>query len=110
MQIEESFRDTKCHRWGFGLRYARCSSIKRLEILLLIAALATLLLWLVGMHGRALDWMRRLQANTEVRRPVLSVVFVGSQLLRRPEIRLSKSDFHSALSGLQSMILQASSP
>lgn len=110
MQIEETFRDTKCHRWGFGLRYARCSSPRRLEILLLIAALAALLLWLVGMYGRALDWARRLQANTEVRKPVLSVVFMGAQLLRRPEVRLSKSDFQAALSGLQTMILQASCP
>jgi hypothetical protein len=110
MQIEEAFRDTKCHRWGFGLRYARCANARRLEALLLIAALATLMLWLVGMYGRALDWVRRLQANTEVRKPVLSTVFVGSQLLRRPDVRLSKSDFQFALTELRAMILQASSP
>jgi hypothetical protein len=110
MQIEETFRDTKCHRWGFGLRYARCASPRRLEVLLLIAALATLLLWLVGMYGRALDWVRRLQANTEIRKPVLSTVFVGAQLLRRPEIRLSTADFQTALSELRGLILQASSP
>jgi hypothetical protein len=110
MQIEEAFRDTKCHRWGFGLRYARCLSPRRLEVLLLIAALATFLLWLVGMYGRALDWGRRLQANTETRKPVLSTVFIGSQLLRRPDIRLSKSDFQFALSDLRALILQASSP
>src|SRR4051812_30370335 len=56
MQIEETFRDTKSHRYGFGLRYARCSQPRRLEVLLLIAALATSLLWLVGMYGCALDW------------------------------------------------------
>jgi hypothetical protein len=107
MQIEETFRDTKCHRWGFGLRYARCSSPRRLEVLLLIAALATLLLWLIGVHGRALNWVRRLQANTEVRKPVLSTVFIGSQLLRRPDVRFSNADFQTALSELRRMILQA---
>jgi hypothetical protein len=108
MQIEEAFRDTKCHRWGFGLRYARCTKIQRLEVLLLIAALATLLLWLVGIYGCALDWVRRLQANTEVRKPVLSTVFVGAQLLRRPDVRLSKADFQTALSGLRGLVLRAS--
>jgi hypothetical protein len=103
MQIEETFRDTKCHRRGFGLRYARCSSPRRLEVLLLIAALATLLLWLVGMYGCALDWVRRLQANTEARKPVLSTVSIGAQLLRRPEIRFSKADFQIALSDFDAL-------
>jgi hypothetical protein len=61
MQIEETFRDTKSHRWGFGRQYARCNDGRRLEVLLLIAALASLVLWLVGLCGRALDWSRRLQ-------------------------------------------------
>jgi hypothetical protein len=30
MQIEETFRDTKSHRWGFGLHYARCNDGRRL--------------------------------------------------------------------------------
>ncbi len=36
-QIEETFRDLRCHRWGFSLRYARCHTAARLEILLLLA-------------------------------------------------------------------------
>jgi len=108
MQIEEGFRDTKSHRYGFGLRYARCTSLCRLEVLLLIAALATLVLWLVGLCGRALDWARRLQANTEARKPVLSTVFIGSQLLRRSDVQLSKSDLRAALLDLRATILQAS--
>ena len=82
MQIEETFRDLKCHRWGFGLRYARCNSAGRLEILLLLGALATLTAWLVGLAGRALQLNRRLQANTERGREVLSTFFIGRQLMR----------------------------
>lgn len=108
MQIEETFRDTKSHRWGFGLNYARCNNGRRLEVLLLIGTLASLVLWLLGVHGRILDWSRRLQANTETRRPVLSTVFVGSQLLRRPDVILSSADLQSALEELRSMILRAS--
>jgi hypothetical protein len=108
MQIEETFRDTKSHRWGFGLNYARCNDGRRLETLLLIAALASLVLWLAGVHGRMVDWVRRLQANTETRRPVLSTVFVGSQLLRRPEFHISPADLLHALTELRAMILRAS--
>jgi hypothetical protein len=82
MQIEETFRDLECHRWGFGLRYARCNSAGRLEILLLLGALATLTAWLVGLAARALQLNRRLQANTERGREVLSTFFIGRQFLR----------------------------
>ena len=85
MQIEESFRDIKNHRWGFGLRYARCWSGKRLEVLLLISTLAMLALWLVGLHARQTGLARHFQANTERRRPVLSTVFLGQQLLLRQD-------------------------
>jgi hypothetical protein len=107
MQIEETFRDTKSHRWGFGLSYARCNDGRRLEVLLLIAALASLVLWLVGLCGRALDWGRRLQANTERRRPVLSTVFIGRQLLRRSAIALPPQEVDLALAELRALITAA---
>ncbi|MBE7478988.1 MAG: transposase [Polyangiaceae bacterium] len=84
MQIEETFRDLKCHRWGFGLRYANCRTAKRLELLLLVGTLAALVTWLVGLGARAMDWTRHLQANTVRKREVLSTFFIGRQLLARP--------------------------
>lgn len=107
MQIEETFRDTKSHRWGFGLRYARSDNGLRLAALLLIAALASLVLWLVGIHARLHNWSRHLQANTERRRPVLSTVFVGRQLLRRRDVYLSGPEFSVALAELRAMIIGA---
>lgn len=107
MQIEETFRDTKSHRWGFGLHYARCNDGRRLEVLLLIAALASLVLWLAGLCGRALDWSRRLQANTERRRPVLSTVFIGRQLLRRSPLELPKRALDLAMAELRALIMAA---
>ena len=41
MQIEETIRDLKSHRFGFALRYARTKRAERLEALLLVAALAS---------------------------------------------------------------------
>lgn len=107
MQIEETFRDLKCHRWGFGLRYARCNTRARLEVLLLLAALASLVAWLVGLAGRALQWHRSLQANTERSREVLSTFFIGRQLLRQPHREFPPSVIHRAIATLQDQILGA---
>jgi hypothetical protein len=38
---------------------------------------------------------------------VLSTVFVGQQLLRRPDLHFSKADFQAALAVLRPMILRA---
>jgi hypothetical protein len=101
MQIEGSFRDVKCQRWGLALRNARCGDPRRLEVLMLIGTLASLVLWLVGFAGRAKHWVRRLQANTETRRAVLSIVFVGQQLLLRRDLIFSADELRSALQEFQ---------
>lgn len=41
--------------WGC---YRLCNDVERMQVLLLVAALATLMLW-PGLGGRALDWTRR---------------------------------------------------
>ena len=48
MQIEETFRDAKNHRFGWALRHVKTSSIERMTILLLITSLATIAVTLVG--------------------------------------------------------------
>ena len=48
MQIEEAFRDLKSHRFGLSLEYSGTRQQERLEVLLLIATLALLVLWLIG--------------------------------------------------------------
>ena len=83
MQIEETIRDLKSHRFGFALRYARTKRPERLEVLLLVAALASFILWLLGLAGADRPWARRFQANTERRWPVPSTVFLGQELSRR---------------------------
>ena len=89
------------------MHYARCGDGRRLEVLLLIGALASLVLWLVGLCGRALDWTRRLQASTERRRPVLSTVFIGRQLLRRSALDLSMQTLDLAMAQLRTLIIAA---
>lgn len=49
MQIEQTFRDLKNPQWGMGMRDSQTRKRHRLAILLLIAALATYALWLIGL-------------------------------------------------------------
>lgn len=104
MTIEESFRDLKAHRHGFAFRQSLGRQPERVANLLLIAALATLCAWLTGLIGieRGLD--RGLQANTEKRRRVLSVFFIGSRLLKQ-RLLLTCAEFQRATETIQYAIL-----
>jgi len=96
MQIEETFRDLKDPRFCFGMAHARTYSSVRQAVLLLIGALAMLAMWLVGMAARAKGWQRHFQANTEKRRPVLSVIFLAREVLRQRRWKLSIHDLWDA--------------
>lgn len=52
MQIEETFRDLKNAQWGMGLSRSQTRHPKRLAVLLLIAALLSFALWLIGLAVR----------------------------------------------------------
>lgn len=52
MQIEQSFRDLKCERFGCAFYYSLTRRAERLAILLLIHALATFLAWLCALCTR----------------------------------------------------------
>ncbi|MUI15116.1 IS4 family transposase [Massilia dura] len=53
MQIEQTFRDLKNAKWGMALRHSQTTSLLRLAALLLIGALLTYALWLIGLAARA---------------------------------------------------------
>jgi hypothetical protein len=53
MQIEQSFRDLKSHRFGCAFDDTLTRSAQRLEMLLLIHMLAALAAWLVGLAASA---------------------------------------------------------
>ncbi|WP_242341606.1 MULTISPECIES: IS4 family transposase [unclassified Anaeromyxobacter] len=81
MQIEETFRDAKSHRFGISLSYARTQSSSRADVLLLLAAFAHVLYVLLGLAAEAADLQRRYQANTIRRRRVLSLAMLGRLVL-----------------------------
>ena len=96
MQIEETFRDLKGHRWGYGLQYARSRSTQRLETLLLITTLATIATCVAGIAVKAKGWAHHFQANTVKHRAVLSVFFLGRRVLKSTRLRLTRADLWGA--------------
>jgi Transposase DDE domain len=97
MQIEETFRDAKNHRFGWSLGDIRLSTPQRTAVLLTLAALAFLVVTLIGMAAEQRGAHRAYQANTEKRR-VLSFLVLAAAILRRNSLDLySLRDLLSAL-------------
>jgi hypothetical protein len=66
--IEEAFRDVKDPRYGLGLSTTHSGDPRRRDRLLLICAMATTLLTLLGRAGERLGMDRLLKANTVKKR------------------------------------------
>jgi len=82
MQIEQTFRDLKSHRYGWSMRHIRSRCSRRIDLLLLIAAIAALAMHVIGITIRGSSFARGLQANTERKREVFSTFFLGRLALR----------------------------
>lgn len=96
MQIEENFRDMKSTRWGFSLRQTRTRSACRLSILVLIGTLTHLAVWLLGMAGKRINLHHKFQANTVRDSQVLSIFFLGCQMLNHRKIPISFRDIRQS--------------
>ena len=104
MQIEQTFRDLKAPRHGYAFRQNMGRNPERVANLLLLAALAMLATWLVGLYGVAHHLHHALQANTERRRRVLSIVFVGARLIQRT-LTIDERDLRDSLNTLRLRLL-----
>lgn len=82
MQIELSFRDLKSHRYGQGFEDSLTRTGKRLEVLLLVNALAAFACWLAGLASEATGVARWLLPTNATRR-LYSVLRVGREALVR---------------------------
>ena len=101
MQIEEGFRDIKCERYGLGLSQSLTKTAKRLEILLLLGALALIVLWMTGVSAIKQQHHYQYQSNTQRNKRVLSCIFMGIQIMRYESGRFSKAQLLMALDTLQ---------
>lgn len=93
MQIEESFRDLKCPRYGLSLYYNGTYKLQRMKVLVLIGSIVSTFAWLLGSTARLLKVNRQFQANTLYSVTVLSNVFLGIQIFRNSRIRIPWSVF-----------------
>ena len=82
MRIEENFRDTKCSRYGFGLKESRSRTPERMKILVLIAAIATFACWIAGLFTLQKGKQASFQAQSSKHRGVLSIVYLGREALK----------------------------
>jgi len=81
MKIEHEFRTTKNAKWGLGLNQTLTCGKLRLEILLLIGTIAMLYLWLIGLASERRNLQYHYQVNTIKTRRVLSILFLGLQVI-----------------------------
>ena len=103
MSIEEGFRDMKSHQFGLGLTYHRCASVERLQVLVFIASLALRVLWLVGTATIAQGAHYQFQANSVRHKRILSVLFVGLQMVQDNRIILTRAAMKAAWSALREL-------
>lgn len=103
MRIEEHFRDTKCPHYGLGLKKSLSRTPKRMAILLLIAAIATLAAWLAGLVTKMMGKSSDFQAHSAKFTQALSLVYLGREAIKK-QLVLSKSQFLNALKELEIMI------
>jgi hypothetical protein len=82
MQIEETFRDTKNHRFGWSFEDSRSTTCERIQVLLLIAVLGMLAVTLLGQAAERRGNHLGYQANRTTRkRRVLSLFFLGKNII-----------------------------
>lgn len=105
MRIEENIRDTKSPHYGFGLKDSVTRSAQRMNILLLIVAIATLIAWLAGLitryRGKAADF----QAHSAKFTSVLSLVFLGRRAIKKG-LSMNQREFEFAINLLYQCAIQ----
>ena len=104
MRIEENFRYSKCLYYGLGLGVSLTRSFKRINILLLIAAIATFTAWLAGIFIKSKGQEADFQAHSPKNTSVLSIVFLGREALKKG-LHILKKSFNNILKLLYQMIV-----
>jgi len=96
MQIEESFRDQKSQTYGLGSEAHRTYKRERLEVLLLLAALANWLHYMIGLAAELAGKHLQFQANSIKHRRVLSFNYLGLRLSKAARLGLTEEEMQAA--------------
>jgi Transposase DDE domain len=101
MQIEEGFRDLKNSRNGLGFCHCRSFKTERLNIALLLSAIAILLLWILGEIAKLKNKHYLYQANTIKSRNVLSTIMIGWQYSKTIDKHIEKREIQQAVTTMR---------
>ena len=107
MEIEEEFRDLKSTRYGYGIRNSGTKSTQRLQVLLLISALASFMSWMIALSIKREGGHYKYQANTHKTQNVLSIQFLASEAYRwlGNKLSLSMNDINKSLFEMKTFCL-----
>jgi hypothetical protein len=83
MQIEEGFRDLKSSQYGFSFEKAQSQIIECIQVLLMIAMVASLVAYLSGWVAEKNKWHYNFQANSIKNRRVLSFFYLGCRVIKK---------------------------
>ena len=106
MQIEESFRVMKSERFGLGMNRHLTYQAQRLQVMVLIATLALMVLWLLGKVTENLGQHRGYQANSIQHRRILSTIFLGLTVINDRRMSFTADDIKCAWLHLDECIQQ----
>lgn len=110
MRIEQSFRDTKNERLGFGLTRSLSHGQRRLEALLLIGHIAAIAKRLIGEAAKAqqlnLELISRKQAKHH-KRTEISVMTLASRIIASPILMQRIGDPLAHIHRLRSQVVNA---
>ena len=81
MQIEESFRDIKNPRYGLGGRHIETRCVYRWCVLMLLAAIAQITLWIIGVIGHSQGFQQIFQSNTVKDKKIFSYFYLGQLIV-----------------------------
>lgn len=97
MQIEESFRDMKSHKFGLGYMTNTSKASTRVTVLVFLVSLANLVLIMIGLAVDTSGKHRQYQANTVKHKRVLSFHSLGLRAVRTHRFKINKALWKTTL-------------
>lgn len=83
MQIEEEFRDTKSHKYGFGLSDSGTKIHVRIHVLLIINLLASIFCWVIACSAVQKKQHLDYHANSSKKLNILSAITLGKRVYKK---------------------------
>lgn len=95
MQIEESFRDIKNPRYGLSSRSIETRCIYRWGVLMLLAAIAQITLWIIGVIAHSQGFQKVFQSNTVKDKKVFSYFYLGRLIIEFNKLKEITIDYQN---------------